>query len=110
MPPTRPMPALLTRMSRCGDVLRRRRRWRTAAGDVHRDGGGAGQLGGERLGACEVDVGQQDVGAGAGEFAGGGGADAAGGAGDKGDLVFQVKDISHRLKCHAILEKDTAFG
>ena len=34
-------------------------------GDIHRDGGRAGQLGGERLRACEVDVGQQNVGSGA---------------------------------------------
>ena len=66
-----------------------------AIGDVHRDGFGVGEFGGERLGGGEVEVGDEDVGSGAGEFAGGGGSDAAGASGDECDLVFQVKDISH---------------
>jgi hypothetical protein len=80
------------------------------ARDVHCNSRGVRQLGGECLGGEKIDVSNEDVSTGAREFASGGGTDATGPAGNQGDLIFQVKGISHRLKLSIGLhEKDTSF-
>ena len=62
-------------------------------GDVHLDGFCVGELGGKGLGGGEVEVRDEDVSSGAGEFAASCSADAAGTSGDKGGLSVQVKGV-----------------